>query len=42
MKKNVKKPCINCKYFNVCGSTTRTQPCKGRELRKKGRNLWHM
>ena len=24
------KPCINCIYFKVCGSTTRTMPCKGR------------
>lgn len=26
----VKKPCIGCIYFKVCGSSTRTQPCNGR------------
>ena len=30
MKNNVKKPCIGCVYFNVCGETTRTYPCNGR------------
>ena len=30
-----KRPCISCKYFKVCGSTTRTEECKGRELKKK-------
>ena len=24
------KPCINCIYFNACGSTTRTEKCDGR------------
>ena len=28
--KTVKRPCINCIYFKVCGSTTRTAPCDGR------------
>ena len=23
-------PCINCVYSDVCGDTTRTEPCKGR------------
>ena len=27
---NVKRPCQNCIYFKVCGSTTRTYPCAGR------------
>lgn len=27
----VKHPCVNCKYFKVCGNTNRTYPCKGRE-----------
>lgn len=27
---SVKKPCIGCVYFAACGSTTRTEPCKGR------------
>lgn len=39
--KQVKKPCINCKYFNVCGSTTRTEPCNGREIKKRGKNYEH-
>lgn len=39
--KQVKKPCINCKYFEVCGSTTRTEPCKGRETKKRGKNYEH-
>lgn len=30
MTQSVKKPCIGCIYFKVCGSTTRTQPCDGR------------
>lgn len=29
------RPCVNCKYFKVCGSTTRTVPCNGRELKSK-------
>jgi hypothetical protein len=39
--KNVKKPCINCVYFKTCGSTTRTEPCAGRETKsdkKKNKN----
>ena len=28
--KQVQKPCIGCVYFNVCGETTRTEPCNGR------------
>lgn len=27
------KPCVNCKYFNECGSTARTEPCYGRETK---------
>ena len=30
MKNQPIHPCINCIYFNVCGSVTRTVPCKGR------------
>lgn len=30
-----KYPCRGCKYFNACGNTNRTMPCKGRET--KGR-----
>lgn len=29
----VKKPCIGCKYFRVCGNTNRTRPCEGRETK---------
>lgn len=32
MTQNVKHPCIGCKYFTACGSTTRTMPCDGRVL----------
>lgn len=32
---NVKRPCIGCKYFKVCGSTNRTKPCFGRDTNKK-------
>lgn len=31
----VKKPCIGCVYFNACGSTTRTEPCKGRQTKRE-------
>lgn len=30
-----KHPCINCKYKKVCGESTRTAPCNGRETKKK-------
>ena len=30
-----KRPCINCVYFKVCGSTTRTEPCKGRQTKSE-------
>lgn len=30
-----KHPCVNCKYFKVCGNTNRTEPCNGRELKTK-------
>ena len=30
-----KNPCIGCKYFDTCGSTTKTQPCSGREPKSK-------
>ena len=30
-----KKPCINCVYFKTCGSTTRTEPCNGRETKRE-------
>ena len=31
----VKKPCIGCIYFESCGSTTRTEPCKGRMTKRE-------
>lgn len=27
-------PCKGCKYYNVCGSYTRKEPCQGREEKK--------
>ncbi len=27
---NVKKPCVSCVYFKICGENTRTTPCNGR------------
>lgn len=30
---SVKKPCIGCVYYKVCGSTNRTKPCDGRETK---------
>lgn len=36
--KQVKHPCISCKYFTACGNTARTMPCNGRETKgKKGK-----
>jgi hypothetical protein len=32
-QKKVKKPCISCVYFDVCGSSTRTETCKGRKTK---------
>lgn len=32
-----KKTCTNCKYFAQCGDKTRTAPCKGKELKLKGK-----
>lgn len=30
-----KHPCIGCKYYEQCGNTNRTEPCEGRETKKK-------
>lgn len=30
MKKQVKKPCAVCVYFNACGDLGRSEPCAGR------------
>jgi len=27
--------CTNCRYFDQCGSHSRTEPCAGRELRDR-------
>lgn len=35
----VKHPCVNCKYFKVCGNTNRTVPCNGRELKGRKKNV---
>jgi len=34
----VKKPCIGCVYFKACGSTSRTEPCKGRMIKSEQKN----
>ena len=31
--KNVKHLCQGCIYFDVCGNTARTEPCKGRQTK---------
>lgn len=33
MKKQIKKPCNNCIYYQACGSTNRTEPCSGRKTK---------
>lgn len=35
MKKQVKKPCINCIYFKVCGDSSRTEACGGRMTKRE-------
>ena len=30
-----RRVCIGCKYFAQCGSTTRTKPCNGKEIKSK-------
>ena len=32
--KDVKHPCINCKYFDACGDKSRTERCEGRAINK--------
>ena len=34
---NVKYPCRNCVYFSACGDSTRTETCKGRKTKGKGK-----
>lgn len=31
----VKKPCNGCIYFKACGSSTRTEPCAGRQTKSE-------
>ena len=35
MEKQIKKPCINCVYFKVCGDTRRTEACAGRMTKRE-------
>lgn len=35
MAKKVNCPCVGCKYYDVCGDESRTEPCKGREEEEK-------
>jgi len=35
MDRNVKHPCKGCVYFNACGDSSRTAPCKGRQPKKE-------
>lgn len=30
-----KTTCKGCKYYNVCGETTRKEPCAGKETSKQ-------
>lgn len=39
--KNVKRPCIGCKYFKACGNTNRTAPCEGRDINKTEKKPSH-
>ena len=39
MEINVKHPCRSCVYFDVCGSSTRTETCKGRMTKKEQQRL---
>jgi len=32
---NPKYPCKGCVYFKTCGSSTRTHPCNGRQLKSE-------
>ena len=35
----VKKPCIGCVYFKVCGNTNRTRPCEGRQTKTQRKEM---
>lgn len=32
-------PCRNCVYIAACGSTTRTEPCKGRQTKTERKSF---
>ena len=34
-RKQVKKPCIRCVYYDACGCNTRTEPCEGRMTKRE-------
>ena len=36
------KPCIGCVYFDICGSTSRTEECKGREIKQEQKAMYWM
>lgn len=36
--KEVKHPCISCIYYDACGSTNRTNPCKGRKTKSESKS----
>lgn len=31
------RPCTNCVYLHVCGDTSRSEPCKGRQTKTEKR-----
>lgn len=33
--RSVKKPCMGCVYFKVCGESSRTVPCDGRKTKRE-------
>ena len=38
----MKYPCRNCAYFDACGDSERTMPCKGRQPKPTKRKYYHM
>lgn len=35
--KTVKHPCQGCIYFKACGYAGRTEPCEGRQTKRKAK-----
>lgn len=35
----VKKPCVGCVYFKVCGNSNRTIECKGRQTKSEKKKI---